>query len=160
MQKYVGVKLVEAAPMTLGDYNIMRGWTIPADEDPNDEGYQVVYSSGYVSWCPKDEFEKQNKQLFKQDNRISQEDVDSWIKQLKVEELEAPGTGAKITVVTATLANGFSITESATCVDPENYDVDLGVLSCMERIESKVWFLLGFLLASGTNGFTVKGGVR
>ena len=157
MQKYVGVKLVEAAPMTRGDYNIMRGWTIPADEDPNDEGYQVVYSSGYVSWCPKDEFEKQNKQLFKQDNRISQEDVDSWIKQLKIEEIEAPGTGAKITVVTATLANGFSITESATCVDPENYDVDLGVLSCMERIESKVWFLLGFLLASGANGFTVKG---
>ena len=157
MQKYVGVKLVEAAPMTRGDYNIMRGWTIPADEDPNDEGYQVVYSSGYVSWYPKDEFEKQNKQLFKQDNRISQEDVDSWIKQLKVEEIEAPGTGAKITVVTATLANGFSITESATCVDPENYDVDLGVLSCMERIESKVWFLLGFLLASGSNGFTVKG---
>ena len=157
MQKYVGVKLVEAAPMTWGDYNIMRGWAIPADEDPNDEGYQVVYSSGYVSWCPKDEFEKQNKQLFKQDNRISQEDVDSWIKQLKIEEIEAPGTGAKITVVTATLANGFSITESATCVDPENYDVALGVLSCMERIESKVWFLLGFLLASGANGFTVKG---
>ena len=156
MQKYVGVKLVEAAPMTRGDYNIMRGWTIPADEDPNDEGYQVVYSSGYVSWCHKDEFEKQNKQLFKQDNRISQEDVDSWIKQLKVEEIEAPGTGAKITVVTATLANGFSITESATWVDPENYDIDLGVLSCMERIESKVWFLLGFLLASGANGFTVK----
>ena len=160
MQKYVGVKLVEAAPMTRGDYNIMRGWTIPADEDPNDEGYQVVHSSGYVTWCPKDEFEKQNKQLFKQDNRISQKDVDSWIKQLKVEELEAPGTGAKITVVTATLANGFSITESATCVDSENYDIDLGVLSCMERIESKVLFLLGFLLASGANGFTVKGGVR
>ena len=110
MQKYVGVKLVEAAPMTRDDYNSMRGWTIPADEDPNDEGYQVVYSSGYVSWCPKDEFEKQNKQLFRQDYQISQEDVDSWIKQIKTEEIEAPGTGAKITVVTATLANGFCIT--------------------------------------------------
>ena len=157
MQNYVGVKLVEAAPMTRGDYNIMRGWTIPPDEDPNDAGYMISHPTGRMSWCPKGEFEKQNKRLFKRDNRISQEDVDSWIKHKRVEEIEAPGTGTKITVVTVTLANGFTITETSSCVDPENYDIDLGILSCMERIESKVWFLLGFLLASGVNGLNTAG---
>ena len=29
MKKYVGVKLIEAKPMTRGDYNNYRGWTIP-----------------------------------------------------------------------------------------------------------------------------------
>ena len=31
MQKYIGVKRIEARPMTRGDYNTYRGWQIPAD---------------------------------------------------------------------------------------------------------------------------------
>ena len=56
--KYIGVKQVEAKPMTRGDYNDYRGWTVPADENPNDEGYLVKHSDNYVSWIAKDEFEK------------------------------------------------------------------------------------------------------
>lgn len=44
--------------MTRGDYNTYRGWTIPEDENPNDEGYLVEYEGGYQSWSPKDVFEK------------------------------------------------------------------------------------------------------
>lgn len=53
--------------MTRGEYNAYRGWTIPADENPADEGYLVEYQdggkpnmpkhAGYVSWSPKDVFE-------------------------------------------------------------------------------------------------------
>lgn len=39
MKQYIGIKVVAARPMTRGDYNIFRGWQIPADEDPADEGY-------------------------------------------------------------------------------------------------------------------------
>ena len=49
LKKYVGVKLIEAKPMTRGDYNKYRGWVIPEDENPNDEGYLVKYSDDYVS---------------------------------------------------------------------------------------------------------------
>ena len=31
LKKYIGVKVVEANHMNLGDYNAYRGWTIPAD---------------------------------------------------------------------------------------------------------------------------------
>lgn len=58
MQKYIGVKQVEAKPMTRGEYNDYRGWTVPADENPADEGYLVKHSDNYVSWIAKDEFEK------------------------------------------------------------------------------------------------------
>lgn len=32
MKKYIGCKLITAEPMTRGDYNIYRGWTIPENE--------------------------------------------------------------------------------------------------------------------------------
>lgn len=58
MKKYIGVKIIEAKPMNRGEYNEYRGWTIPAGENPEDEGYLVVYPDGYVSWSPKPQFEE------------------------------------------------------------------------------------------------------
>lgn len=57
MEKYVGVEWVQATPMTRGNYNIHRGWTIPQNENPRDEGYLVERNSGYVTWIPKYIFE-------------------------------------------------------------------------------------------------------
>lgn len=67
MELYVGTKLVNAKPMTLGEYNEFRGWDIPLNETGADEGYLVEYRDGgkpnvdeyigYVSWSPKDVFE-------------------------------------------------------------------------------------------------------
>ena len=58
MKKYIGTKMIEAKPMNRGDYNTYRGWTIPEDENPADEGYLVKYSDGYESWSPKKQFEE------------------------------------------------------------------------------------------------------
>jgi len=57
MKIYIGTKRISAEPMTRGRYNEFRGWQIPADENPNDEGYLVEYDNGYKSWSPKDVFE-------------------------------------------------------------------------------------------------------
>ena len=57
MKKYIGVKMIHARPMTRGEYNEYRGWTIPVDENPKDEGYLVCYPDGYESWSPKEVFE-------------------------------------------------------------------------------------------------------
>lgn len=54
-------KKVHASPMTRGDYNVYRGWEIPADEDPGEAGYLVVYNMNtdnhYESWSPKHIFD-------------------------------------------------------------------------------------------------------
>jgi hypothetical protein len=57
MKKYIRCHFVEATPMTRGAYNKKRGWTLPKDENPKDKGYLVKYPDGYVSWCPKAQFE-------------------------------------------------------------------------------------------------------
>lgn len=73
MQKYIGIKYVNAKPMTRQEYNDFRGWTVPTDENPKDEGYLVEYVdggkpntasyAGYVSWSPKDVFDRAYQQL-------------------------------------------------------------------------------------------------
>jgi len=52
----------------------------------------------------------------------------------------------KCTVVTCKLPNGFIITESSACVDPANYNADLGEQICRERIANKLWELEGYKL--------------
>lgn len=58
MKRYFGTKRVEAEPMSRGDYNKYRGWNIPYDENPDDEGYLIQYEDGYISWSPKKQFEE------------------------------------------------------------------------------------------------------
>lgn len=65
---YIGTKVIYAVPMNRLDYNVLRGWEIPADENPEDEGYVVMYADGgtpnvhgfggYLSWSPKEVFER------------------------------------------------------------------------------------------------------
>lgn len=68
MKQYLGTKLINAVAMTRLEYNQLRGWTLPADEEGDDEGYLVEYKDGgkpnhpdfegYVSWSPKEQFDK------------------------------------------------------------------------------------------------------
>lgn len=55
---YIGTKMIQAKPMNRLEYNKYRGWDIPKDENPTDEGYLVKYEDGYESWSPKEVFEK------------------------------------------------------------------------------------------------------
>lgn len=71
MQTYQSKKTVKAVPMTRLKYNEYRGWELPEDEDGSDEGYLVEYvdggqanhpdHEGYISWSPKDVFDKSHK---------------------------------------------------------------------------------------------------
>lgn len=68
MNRYIGTKTINAKPMSRQAYNNLRGWVVPADEDPADDGYLVEYIDGgqanhpdfdgYISWSPKDVFER------------------------------------------------------------------------------------------------------
>ena len=58
MKNYIGTEVVQAKPMTRGDYNLYRGWTIPENENPDDPGYLVKYSDDYESWSPAAQFER------------------------------------------------------------------------------------------------------
>ncbi|ANT40120.1 MULTISPECIES: Gp49 family protein [Bacillus cereus group] len=76
-------------------------------------------------------------------NTVTQEDINNIVEKSEwtVEEFHG-----KCTVVVAKLPNGFILTESSACVDPANYDVNIGVKCCKERIIDKIWHLEGYRL--------------
>lgn len=152
VKKYIGCRMFEVEPMTRGDYNAYRGWSVPADENPLDEGYLTKDPDGHVSWLPKNTFEKAYMKL--EDNpelpsgvSIGQKMVDEFIAYTETKTM-----GTKTTVVRCVLRNGFEIVESTGCVDEKNYSEKIGYEICMERIKNKIWELLGFLLQMAWNG--------
>ena len=72
MKKYVGTKELKAIPMNKEEYCQYRQWEVPSNENPKEEGYLVEYLDGgkpnderhlgYISWSPKDVFEKSYKE--------------------------------------------------------------------------------------------------
>ena len=62
MKFHYGTKGILACPMTRREYIDYRGWTLPADEDPTDNGFLVEHLNdseqnhpdhqGYISWSP------------------------------------------------------------------------------------------------------------
>lgn len=56
MESYIGTKIIQAESMTRGAYNEFRGWSIPADENPEEDGFLVKYPDGYISWSPEKQF--------------------------------------------------------------------------------------------------------
>lgn len=154
MKTYIGTKIIEAAPaIRMGGKVYDANELIPRNMELVEEGYKVRYQDGYESFSPKDVFERfyleltVNPELRTKKPSISQKMVDDFIVAKEVSTL-----GDKVTVVRATLRNGFELVESSACVSPENYDEKLGAEICMEKVKDKVWFLLGFLLQTGVNG--------
>jgi hypothetical protein len=68
MKQHIGVKLINATPMDRKTYNELRGWEVPVNENPADDGYLVEYVDGgqsnhpdfigYISWSPADVFDR------------------------------------------------------------------------------------------------------
>ncbi len=78
-------------------------------------------------------------------NTVTEKDIKCLMNSSKKEIITV---GNKTTIVVVTLPNGFVITESSSCVDPSNYNEELGASICLERIENKLWELEGYRLQS------------
>ena len=74
---------------------------------------------------------------------ITEEDIDNIIENSEIETITMFD---KCTVVSCKLPNGFVITESSACVSPENYNEDMGIEICLDRIKDKLWELEGYRL--------------
>ena len=122
---YIGVKKVTAWPQIGKDGR---------------EGYAVKYEDGYTSWSPKDAFERAYFPIANE-GRISQEDVESFMGTISDNKIDS-----KTTHVRAELLTGFVQHEVSSCVRPENYDHEIGVSCAKNRIEDRVWAMLGFVL--------------
>lgn len=50
------LQVQEITPMTRAEYNELRGWELPANEDGNDTGFHLVYPNGHQNWFPEKQF--------------------------------------------------------------------------------------------------------
>lgn len=76
-------------------------------------------------------------------NRITQKQIDDIIKKSRIEFRTVYG---KCTVASMQLPNGFVLIESSACVDPKNYDFEMGKEICMDKLVKKIWELEGYRL--------------
>ena len=146
MNTYIGVKSIEAKEMTLGDYNTYRGWNIPEDEDPARQGYLVKYSDDYESWSPKEVFEAAYLKLT-DPTKITEDIVDNMIGEVETRKIDD-----KSTLVKSIAQTGFLTYEVSSCIDPKNYDEELGKTIGLKVIKNRIWGNLGFVLQWATNG--------
>ena len=146
---FIGVKMINASIMTKGQaYN--SGYIKEQDCPNNAEevlemGYRVDYGN-YISWCPKDIFEKSYFPIENKD-RISEQDVNNFI-------IEGVGIkmGHKTTIVLDTTITGFDTIGTCACVDPINYNQEIGNKIARKDIKDKIWGHLGFVLQWAKNG--------
>ena len=92
MKGFTCNKVVKAIPMSLVEYHELRKWA-PADED--EQGYLVMYEpdghpnvegfDGYISWSPKDTFEKgyQLSDTFTDRLKIEMDDLEVKLQKLE-----------------------------------------------------------------------------
>ena len=80
--------------------------------------------------------------------KVTQAEIDLLLNSADVQVRTEFG---KCTVVTVRLRNGFILTESSACVDPANYDVELGKKLCFQHIENRLWELEGYALQKRTD---------
>lgn len=131
-QYYIGSKQIVA-------------WEVEKDGAP---GYSVKYPDGYVSWSPKATFEGAYLPQGHDPSRVTQEMVDAFIVGHEAARM------GNHTVVLVRLRNGFTLIEESACVDPENYDEEIGTRFALAKAKSRVWNHLGFLLATARNGIS------
>ena len=129
-QHYIGTKQIEA-------------WEQEKDGQP---GYAVKYPDGYISWSPKDVFEAAYLPQGHDGSRINEQMVDDFIAGHESTRM------GNHTVVLVKLRNGFTLIEESACVDPANYNQELGERYALEKAKKRVWGFLGFLLATARYG--------
>jgi hypothetical protein len=132
-QFYVGVKIVFAWP----------------EVKDGKEGYVVKYPDGYTSWSPKDVFEAAYLPMGEgNENTVTQKMVDDFATNVKALDMD----DGKTTIVGVKCPTGFMQYETSSCVDPKNYNKDLGTEIAVKRIKERLWGFLGFVLQWGKYG--------
>lgn len=147
--KAIGIKMVELLAMTAA-VALEKGYKTNG-KSGNDEGYEVTYPDGYKSWCPKEVADTSYFILDEKNDgtKILKEDVEKFITNVDVITV-----GAKTTVVNAHTLTGFDTVKHSSCVDPKNYNEELGKQYAMEEVINSLWAYLGFVLQWAKYGLT------
>ena len=77
-------------------------------------------------------------------NTVTKEQIQSILDNSKYEVFHR--VFGKQCLVVAELPNGFTVVGESACVDPDNYDEQIGFDLAVERIKNRIWELEGYNL--------------
>lgn len=149
--KAIGIKMVDLVPMTAREAND-KGHRI-GEHSFETEGYEVTYPDGYKSWCPKEVADAAYFRLSPENDgtKVLKEDVENFVTNVEVMTV-----GEKTTVVNAHTLTGFDMIRHSSCVDPKNYNEELGKQYALEVVTDDLWGHLGFVLQWAKFGLKQK----
>jgi len=73
--------------------------------------------------------------------RVKEEDIDKLIAESTQQRQVFWG---KEMVISFSLASGFTVTGRSACIDPANFDEEIGVYLCENDAKSQLWQLEGY----------------
>ena len=76
-------------------------------------------------------------------NKVTQEQINKIITESKVVTMKID---SKTTLVHLTTKEGFVIIETSSCVDPDNFDMEIGKQLALKKITDKLWAFEGYYL--------------
>lgn len=149
--KAIGIKMVDLVPMTAREAND-KGHRI-GEHSFETEGYEVTYGDGYKSWCPKEVADAAYFRLSPENDgtKVLKEDVENFVTNVEVMTV-----GEKTTVVNAHTLTGFDMVRHSSCIDPKNYNEELGKQYALEVVTDDLWGHLGFVLQWAKFGLKQK----
>lgn len=149
--KAIGIKMVDLVPMTAREAND-KGHRI-GEHSFETEGYEVTYGDGYKSWCPKEVADAAYFRLSPENDgtKVLKEDVENFVTNVEVMTV-----GEKTTVVNAHTLTGFDMVRHSSCVDPKNYNEELGKQYALEVVTDDLWGHLGFVFQWAKFGLKQK----
>lgn len=153
MKRYIGTKIVDARPMSRREYNEYRGWTLPINENGDDQGYLIEYRDGgvgndsrhqgYISWSPAEVFARAYVCTADIPNRLTREGLIEKIRFHDFVRIPESTT----TVCVLTMQNGFTVMGKSACVDKAMFNKQMGEEIAMDDAIEKLWELEGYLLS-------------
>ncbi len=147
--KAIGIKMVKLVAMTAA-VAIEKGYRVNGKHG-DAPGYEVIYDSGYKSWTPKEVADAAYFILNENNDgtKILKEDVEKFITDVEVMKI-----GDKTTIVNAHTLTGFDMVKHSSCVDPKNYNEEIGKKYAIEEVIDNLWAHLGFVLQWAKDGLT------
>lgn len=76
------------------------------------------------------------------DIKVTPEDITNCIDKIQYHVFD----GTTVTVCCITMKNGFTVTGESACVDPENFNAQIGKDIAYKNAENKLWAFLGYEL--------------
>lgn len=110
------------------------------------QGYIATDSLGRKNWVSGDAV-LNNYFVINNDDYITNKDVERFIRNFKARTI-----GKKTTVATATTLTGYEVTKTSSCVNPKNYDIEIGKDIAYSSIVYELWEKLSFVLQWAING--------